>query len=293
MSSIIAARAGNHFQVSDYENGLTVEQIQHAAPSVFAIEPHSSRSERYQHISTAQVMGALMDEGFIPVVAAQAKVQAKRIDKIGHTKHMLRFRHPSLAVSSTADYCPEVIVCNSHDGTSSYQIFGGAFRFICMNGMVLGRVMDNHRILHKANVQDAVVNAAFSVIETVKVKATVIEEMANTEMPVSDRLRFARLAREVRFGDKASTISDNDVLQARRTEDAPNTQWCVYNRVQENIIRGGMDATRANGKRRRVRALSGLAKDIDINARLWDIMMQVRGDSGSMLAPPAPETIAA
>ncbi|EBA7968526.1 DUF945 domain-containing protein, partial [Salmonella enterica] len=33
---------------------------------------------------------------------------------------------------------PEIILLNSHDGSSSYQMVPGLFRFICTNGLVCG-----------------------------------------------------------------------------------------------------------------------------------------------------------
>ncbi|EEF6566847.1 DUF945 domain-containing protein, partial [Salmonella enterica] len=32
----------------------------------------------------------------------------------------------------------EIILLNSHDGSSSYQMVPGLFRFICTNGLVCG-----------------------------------------------------------------------------------------------------------------------------------------------------------
>ena len=59
-----------------------------------------------------------------------------------HTKHMIRFRHadslPSVAVG---DSLVEVVLVNSHDGTSSYKLMAGIFRLVCSNGMVVSESM--------------------------------------------------------------------------------------------------------------------------------------------------------
>lgn len=50
-----------------------------------------------------------------------------------HTKHMLRLRHASQINGAEAK---EIVLLNSHDGTSSYQMVAGMFRFVCSNGLV-------------------------------------------------------------------------------------------------------------------------------------------------------------
>nr|UVN18177.1 hypothetical protein pPsy0462b_00032 [Pseudomonas syringae] len=44
-------------------------------------------------------------------------------------------RHASQILDQEAN---EIILLNSHDGSSSYQMIGGKFRFVCANGLVLG-----------------------------------------------------------------------------------------------------------------------------------------------------------
>lgn len=51
--------------------GLSDEQIQRVAPSVFAGGAHSSRSERYAYIPTSDVLAGLRREGFLPMEIRQ------------------------------------------------------------------------------------------------------------------------------------------------------------------------------------------------------------------------------
>ena len=52
------------------------------------------------------------------------------------TKHLLRFRHDSM-VEGSGDEIPELILVNSHDGTSSYQLMAGICRTICAHGLIV------------------------------------------------------------------------------------------------------------------------------------------------------------
>ena len=88
-----------------------------------------------------------------------------------NTKHMLRLRHAS---QINGDEANEVVLINSHDGTSSYQMLAGMFRFVCQNGLVCGDTFADVRVHHKGNVIDHVIEGAYEVLrgfELVRVAA--------------------------------------------------------------------------------------------------------------------------
>ena len=114
---------------SDYP--LSDDQIRRVAPSIFADAPHESRSERYSYIPTATVLTELRKEGFQPFMVTQTRVRDE--GRREHTKHMIRLRHASQINGAEAN---EIVLLNSHDGTSSYQMLAGMFRFVCSNGLV-------------------------------------------------------------------------------------------------------------------------------------------------------------
>jgi len=116
---------------------LSESDLMRIAPSVFAEGAHESRSARYAHIPTVDVLRGLAREGFKPFFAVQGKCRTE--GKENFTKHMLRFRHEDQIARSGADV-NEVILINSHDGTSSYQMLAGCFRFVCSNGLVCGNL---------------------------------------------------------------------------------------------------------------------------------------------------------
>ena len=75
----------------------------------------------------------LRQEGFEPFMVCQTRVRHE--GRRDFTKHMLRLRHASQINGREAN---EIILLNSHDGTSSYQMLAGMFRFVCSNGLVCG-----------------------------------------------------------------------------------------------------------------------------------------------------------
>ena len=66
---------------------------------------------------------------------------------------------------STRPEAHEIILINSHDGASSYQLMCGMFRHICCNGLVVGDVAHDIRIKHQGNVQGEVIEGAFRVLD--------------------------------------------------------------------------------------------------------------------------------
>jgi len=87
-------------------------------------------SEKYRFFETSHIVEALMQEGFAVVRAQQSR---SRIEgKQDFTKHLLRFRHASMADSAVQSTVPEIVLVNSHDGSSSYTLSLGLYRVICL-----------------------------------------------------------------------------------------------------------------------------------------------------------------
>ncbi len=99
------------------ERPLTNDELVKVVPSVFSEEKHNSRSDRYTYIPTITLLDKLREEGFQPFFACQSRVRDE--DKRGHTKHMVRLRREG---ANKGTEVPEIILLNSHDGSSSYQM---------------------------------------------------------------------------------------------------------------------------------------------------------------------------
>ncbi len=58
-------------------------------------------------------------------------------------------------------------------------------------------------------------------------------------------------------------------MQPRRWEGKKDDLWTVYQRLQENLIKGGLSGRNAKGKRARTRSVNGIDGDIKLNKALW------------------------
>ncbi|EAQ2009393.1 DUF945 domain-containing protein [Salmonella enterica] len=245
---------------------LNDDQIMRYAPSIFATEAHESRSDRYAYIATSEVLNGLRDNGFHPFMVCQTRV--RNLDKREHTKHMIRLRHAGQINGTEAK---EIILLNSHDGSSSYQMLAGVFRFVCHNGLVCGDTVADIRIPHKGDVTERVIEGAFEVLDQFDNVENHMDAMKSVTLNALEKRIFADAALALRYDEKdgPAPIAASQLLEARRFEDRKDDLWTTFNRVQENIIRGGLSARTKQGKSTRTRAVTGMDKDTSLNRALW------------------------
>jgi hypothetical protein len=97
---------------------LLPSALTQSVPAAFAETPDVTRTSRhYQFISTARVIDALLEAGFEPTRAQQARSRSG--SSASHARHMIRFSYVKNALS-LIDAVPELILINSHDATSAY-----------------------------------------------------------------------------------------------------------------------------------------------------------------------------
>lgn len=244
---------------------LALDAIRASVPSVFAEQPHDSRSERYAYIPTSAVLAGLQAEGFQPFYAQQG---GSRIPgKADFTKHVLRLRHQSRA--NERGEAHEIILLNSHDGTSSFQLFSGVFRFVCMNGLFVGDLFTDAKVQHKGDVKNDVIEAAYTVLEDADAIMDGIEEKKAITLHEGERLAFAKAAHALRFDDaNKAPVTPERLLAPARHEDQGRDLWTTFNVVQERVIRGGQQGWTIDANNRRRRSSTREVKGIDQNKAL-------------------------
>lgn len=254
---------------------LTNEIIAKRAPSVFAQSPYDGLSNRYGFIPTISVIDALRVEGWHPINVREQHVRNE--DKRGFARHVVRFRREDLA-PIVGDVFPEIVLENSHDGTSAYKMHAGMFRLVCSNGMVTS---DGEfaalSIRHSGDVVGRVIEGAADLVEEMPRLTDGIENMRTVRLDAEEQRIFARAALTLRYdSDDHIPVSEDALLRVRRSADQDNTLWTVFNRVQENIIRGGLRGFAKNGQRTTTREVKSIKEDIRLNKALWTLAEQMK-----------------
>jgi hypothetical protein len=247
-------------------NELNEAQLQRKCPAMFAESPHASRSERYGFVPTIEVVRKLYAEGFVPVAGMQANCRDE--DRASHTKHLLRFRRNDQPIDGLV---PEVLLLNSHDGTSSYQLFGGLFRFVCLNGLVVGDGYQRLHVAHTRNQVRDVIEGSFTVIEESRKALSRAREMSRVMLSQDETRLLATSVHTERFGasDIGELVKPEQLLVPKRVEDRKDDLFSVLNRIQENVIRGGIKLW-DKGRRVRTREVKGIDQSVKLNKAVWN-----------------------
>ena len=251
---------------------LTDDQIRRVAPSVFAAQAHESRSSRYAYIPTIEVIDGLRQEGFMPYSIAQG--QTKVEGKQDYTKHMLRFRHAGqLGDRQVGDSFHEIILINSHDGTSSYQMIPGLFRLVCTNGLITGEQYEDFRVRHSGNPIEKVIEGAYRILDNIEQIDHSRELMQSIELRPEHQRIFAKAALQLRWDgeEEHAPIESDQLLSTRRSADRGSDLWKTFNRTQENLIKGGLSGINAKGGRTTTREVKGIYENVKLNRALWTL----------------------
>ena len=253
--------------------------LRSAAPSIFAAAPMPGASDRYTFLPTHRIVDTMRQEGWKPVEARQMGVRL--IERSGFQKHIVRFQRRD-QTAEVDGFAPEVILLNSHDRSSGYQIHAGLFRFVCRNGlMVADSLIPSVHVRHTRHELPEIIEASFKILGQLPALADRVASFRDTTLRDNDAQLFATRALALRYPDPArAPIRAEQLLEVRRSEDAANNLWAITNRVQENLLRGGMrDSGRTNqtGKPfRAMRPIRGLQANVKINLSIWALAESFR-----------------
>jgi len=67
------------------------------------------------------------------------------------------------------------------------------------------------------------------------------------------------------------TPSGTSISTPRRFEDRGNDLWTTFNRIQENLMRGGLSGHNRNGRRLTTRPIAGVSENVRLNRALWTL----------------------
>ena len=269
----------NTARFDDHQRFLTEDEIRSAAPSVFATTAHESRSARFKPIATIDVLRMLDQEGF-GVVGAKQSV-ARLDDRKDFTKHMLRLRKKDEVQRRVGDTVFEVLLKNANDGTAAYDLLSGLFRIRCLNSLVaMDTQMSTQRVRHSGDVAPKVIEGVFSVVKDAERALNAPDQWGQLQLAAPEQMFLAEAAHAIRFpvdenNNQTTNVKPEQMLHVRRTGDIGDDLWTVFNRVQENVVRGGLNnfGYNAEGRFRRAhtREVKGIDQSTALNRALWTL----------------------
>ena len=264
---------------------LSNEELQNLAPSIFASQPVADVSDRYSFLPTSSVLDGMRSHGWMPVRAEEQHVRTA--ERRGFQKHRIRFaRAEKLDTWAKDEVRPEIVLLNSHDKSSAYQLHCGLLRMVCLNGMVVAdATFQRISIKHVGFSPDSVIEASFEVLDAVPQIMDKVQLFQDRILTDAERLALATGAAAHRWEDlDKSPVNPSLLLNPRRYGDGAKDLWTTLNTIQENITKGGQrdySRRRPNGDRMpKSRAIKGIDEDLRLNKALWHMAEVLRNNGG-------------
>ena len=261
-------------------NFLTEEEIRKSCPYAFMTNPTNPNvSDKYVQATTVDVIHDMAKLGWYPVVAKQCR--NKKNSSGIRSFHMIALQNPNVKVldsKGNIEGYPRIILTNSHDSFNSFKFMCGFYRLICSNGLCLAdEEFSKVSIRHIHYTFEELRKTVMCMVEKLPEKIEVMNNMRKKELTEDEKVKFAISAIKLRKGyeDNAKVeISENtikDVLAPVRDEDEGNSLWNVFNVVQEKIIKGNFNYAEGDKKSRKMRKITSIVKDIQINKDLFNL----------------------
>ena len=142
-------------------------------------------------------------------------------------------------------------------------------------------MVEDIRIPHKGNVQGEVIEGAFRVLDEFEAAQESAEGMKALTLEPEEQGAFATAALALRFGERTEDqppppITAEQLLEARRPEDQGRSLWTTFQRVQENVMRGGQIGRSAQGRRLHTRPVGSIDRGVSLNRALWVLAEEMR-----------------
>jgi hypothetical protein len=258
--------------------------------SIMANNSSEKTSKKYSFIPTHTVIKLLERNGWYVNDARESR----SVKNQGYQKHIVRFRR-TVDMGRTLEVneiIPEAILRTAHDGSANW-IFGGGFqRCWCDNQCTVSEgTVTEHKIKHIGYTNRSVLDAINSIAEEMPKIIDKMHELKALEMTGSDKYLFASKAMDLVFDNKkwesySRYNSIKQLLKARRRQDEDSNMWCVFNTVQENLIKGGrflITNHMASEQYRsyidayggeKTRGITSIDRGQDLNKALWELAVK-------------------
>lgn len=226
-------------------------------------------SNKYKVASTKAIAQKFKDLGFTVDKYQEAKVKNK--SKQGYQKHLVTLSNDTLLGGTKNGTKLQVLVTNSHDGTSSLVIQLGVYRFACANGLIVGETFEKISLRHTGQIVEQIEESVMRIVAQANRLNDTIERMKSTKLDAAQQKAFFDRAIKLRYENKSTEDVEIPVL---RSEDEENNVFNLFNRVQESLIRGGQKAKNNRGNLRTVKAVTSIDNLKRINEGLFDLAVE-------------------
>lgn len=236
---------------------------------------HFLLSDQYNMVRTEELLEEFQEKGWMPVKITQ--VETSKDD--GYQRHMVRLREEE-AKSLTLDdpIFPEIVITNSHNGTSKLAIDAGLFRLVCANGMVVsnGSLFDFHSTHLNKNIKRDVLIAIGNMFDKLPYLLYNITTWKKLILTIEQQMTYAEKAIEMKKVSDKGNIIWQSLLLPKRLADRTPSLWNTFSIIQEKFTQGGSYTTVTHGRNQRHRLIrskgvKSVSQNINLNQGLWEL----------------------
>lgn len=184
---------------------------------------------------TIEVINGLRASGWRPISAKQENFRVGSGERF--QRHLVRFQRFDQQLS-TEGLRPELVLANSDDTSSAFQLHLGFYRTICRNCLLTDDSSFTHMSIgHSSFDLWQVVGAAARIANGAPQIIERIRGFRYTQLSNQQRLDFAKAALILRYSSAENApIGPDRLLTLLRAADSGNDLWTTFNVVQESLI---------------------------------------------------------
>jgi len=265
-------------QKIENRDSLTMDELKMICPEIAtpeinpALRQKLGITDRYVHVPTEKVIEDVMKLGWTPINAYRVNSRKKRS---GTGRHMVKFVNYDFMEEGKTEY-PELLLTNSHDGTTAFKLDVGIFRLVCSNGMVVkSQDFGSMKVRHYGYDFETIKGAVNELVEQIPDYLKQVDDMKEQKLEREQQLEFARQAAMLRFTNTTEEaiekiVDMEDILSSTRKEDDGDGLWEVFNRIQEKVVNGKFNYALGK-KERKARPVKGFKSQVKLNQGLWEL----------------------
>lgn len=245
-------------------------------------EPYGNVSDRYIPTSTQELIAEIGQYKQMQAIDFSS-ANVRKAEKQGKQKHVIMLQGDNSELLDGTNL--RVVLFNSLDKSSAIKLYIGAYRAICNNGMVFGDdIMEPMTIRHTKQDWKHSIKTLMDTYEDVQESThNMIDRMMHSHMSYGDIGRLTeRVAEEFNPQITGTILDPMQLNTAHRTEDVGKNAWLTYQRIQYNLLQGGVD--RVIGRETdegvlfdtvsKTHKVTDNAKQINFNRRLHDLVLE-------------------
>ena len=247
--------------------------------------------ESYGFVNTQQVLNTFSLAGWHPTDTKVGRVN--KPEKQGFQKHLIRLENPLFqsieGLSQNNKSVPQLVLLNSHDCSTSMQLFFGLVRIACLNGIIAGTNLNSMRLVHSKAITSKLPQAIEYMVNNFENFTNQVVQLQNKTMSVAAQNEFVKRVYSARL-ESVNNIEkiDFSLPQILRHADAGTDAYSIFNRVQEKIVRGGIhyvytrhtknengdiiDSRLVNGTTRKIASVTAQVK---LNQLVYDAALEL------------------